>query len=125
MSDKLIRGLIHNIPVQQGLIQLQLNHKCNKCGGNKCNHIQLHTGFHDGVSPSLRTHILNELLVAVLLNDSLILTSDDSVWISQYFSLGDLRRLFEENIFQIVDCDLASGVIFQGSKGVAKLDIYH
>lgn len=123
MSKKLITGLIHNIPVQQGLIQFQLNHKCSKCGGNKCNHIQLHTGFHDGITPSLRTHILNEILVAILLNDRLILTSDDSLWISQYFNLSDLRKLFESNIFQIVDCSLASGVILQDNNKKATLDI--
>jgi hypothetical protein len=72
-----------------------------------------------------KTHILNEFFVSLLLNDRIVMLADDSFWLYSFFSLGEMRRLFEEELIEIVNTELSHAVIKVSKKnavlGVSEL----
>lgn len=114
----MIKGFIHNFPCQSTQVECKFSHKCTKCGKINCQHVKFHLGFQDEMNRKRKIHILNELFNTILLNDKVVLLADDSFWLTSFFDLEELQKLFEANIFEIINCPLSHAVIVENKRSI-------
>lgn len=112
----MIKGFIHNFPCQNNQLQLQVNSKCNQCGKQNCKHYKIHLGFQGNLDNNRKLNLINQIFNAILLNDKLVLLADDSFWLFQLFNLQQLRKLFEANVFQIINDKISHFIIREGKR---------
>ncbi len=112
----MITGLVHNFPCENQLLDIQFDHKCDKCGKLNCHHVKLYSGFQDVFNLDRKIHFLNDFFCAMLLNDKLFIMAADLVWLFKLFNLSELHDLFHAGVIEIINTSIAHAGISEDKK---------